>query len=189
MFICPQCQSENSDERQFCSVCGTSLTDLVSTEIPSKALAPFNSNAFTDLNSRTALIYCPKEATKIWQTREYVDIHSRYRIDSIDAGNDGNLTQFIAIAVTDTTPSDKSFLRKLLAENKIVALEDFATIESVNNIPQIALPYLKLARFEPNLSSIDAAIPEIYDAWLENDTEDPHHRKSFFIPTIIGSPE
>lgn len=164
MSICPQCQSENSKDREFCSVCKIPLTDRVSAETPSTTVDSQD-------NSRTALIFNSTEANKTYQEGKYLDLYSRYRIDRIEPAREQDSIQFISIVVTDTIPSNPSFFKKLLVENEIDNFKDLEICESINNIPQTALPYLKLDRFEPSLSSIDAAIPQIYDAWCENDSE------------------
>ncbi len=162
MLICPQCESENSDDKSLCSVCQTALTDNLGdrSDLQTPSLSEYFINFNSSSSARLALIYpslhteVRAEAIDIWQHREYLDSHSRYRIDSpIGENLDGAESECIAIAFTDTRPSEQPFLQELLAR-------DNSPNEQNANIPQIALPYLK---------AVDAAIPQIYDAWLEND--------------------
>lgn len=169
MLICPQCQSENSDNNQFCSVCNTSLThkncDRCSATIPLSQEYCSHCGNF-NLERRYGLIYlqagAEENSLKVWQQKKYLDQQSRYRISEIDLipTLQQSHPNSIEIFLTDTKPLAKSLLRELFAHSR------FET-----QVSEIALPYLKLGRFEPNTNHIYAAIPQIYDAWHFDDRD------------------
>lgn len=155
MPICPQCHSPNSDNNQFCPLCGTSLTHKTcqhcSSLIPLDLANCPNCGANTH-ELRYALVHSQslgdRNSFKFWQQQQYLDRNSRYLISSISS----TPTDSLEIFTTDTRPLVKSSLQKLMQNPH-------------QSVPEIALPYLELGRFEPNTNQIYAAIPQIYDAW------------------------
>lgn len=175
MIICPECQNENLEEEIFCQECGASLTDKNCEECGE--LLPIGvehcpaCNAFT-LSVYNCIVTSPSEkALQLQQKNEtkedfYLDSEWRYRLFSQE--KEPKFKPFLSlpekdfyiIKVLDFKPLQKSILDNNL--EKLETVDRKSLVEA--GIPAIAFPYLTLSPYNPT-------IPELYDAWINQETE------------------
>lgn len=180
MLVCPQCHSENPNNRQICQQCQTSLTHHPCPQCGHDTL-------FSEA-------HCPKCGTfsgKLWQVivaqptnsdppeknltfnSHYLDLGQRYQIWP----SQEEKFQVIATTAThtlyqgqvfDCQPLEKSTLEILVNQVSDLLQEteedDPTLLWEQMGIPSIAFPYLTLKDLNP-------LIPPVYDAWLDNETE------------------
>ncbi len=181
MLVCPQCHSENPNNNQVCQQCQTSLTHRPCPQCGHDA--PFSE------------AHCPNCATfigKLWQVilaqpissdqtdenltfdSNYLDLGQRYQIQSSQGEK---AFKIMASTPTDTLyqgqvldcqPLAKSTLPVLVDQVSDLLQEteedDPTQLWEQMGIPGVAFPYLLLKDLTP-------VVPEIYDAWIDNETE------------------
>ena len=181
MLVCPQCHSENPNNSQVCQQCQTSLTHR-----------PCPHCGHNTLFSQA---YCPKCGTFIgqrWQVilaqpissdqtkdnltfnSKYLDLGQRYQIWP---SQEEEVFEVIAKTethtlyqgqVVDCQPLAKSTLPILVNQAsdllKDTEEDDPTLLWQQMGIPSVAFPYLTLKDLTP-------VVPEVYDAWIDNDTE------------------
>ncbi len=181
MLVCPQCASENPNNSQVCQQCQTSLTHHPCPQCGHNAL-------FSEA-------ICPECGTfigQLWQviltqpiSRDQTDEHLTFNSNYLDLGQRYKIwpsqekEAFKVIATTpthtlyqgqvvDCQPLEKSTLQILV--NQVSDLlkdteeDDQTLLWEQMGIPSIAFPYLTLKDLTP-------VVPEVYDAWLDNESE------------------
>ncbi|MDJ0844227.1 serine/threonine phosphatase [Crocosphaera sp.] len=180
MLVCPQCHAENPNNHQVCQQCQTSLTHRPCPQCGHNA--PFSKS------------HCPNCETfigQVWQvilaqpingnqTEEtltldsnYLDLGQRYQIWP----SQDEAFQVIATTAThtlyrgqvfDCQPLEKSTLPLLVDQVSDLLKDreedDPSGLWEQMGIPGTAFPYLALKDLVP-------VVPEVHDAWLDNETE------------------
>lgn len=181
MLICPECQHENIENNKFCEKCGTSLThkncDQCGEKVPFGMVNCPNCNALS-VNIYGSVIsqfsqdslclpeFFANSEEELETTKPYLDSCLRYRIfqgennDSTKPVFELEGKQFYRVQVMDCKPLQKSSFDSILA--RLEGIDRQSLIQA--GIPSIAFPYLTLAEFCPT-------VPELYDAWQNEDTK------------------
>ena len=190
MLICPQCHSENPNRNNFCQKCGTSLThqscpDCDTSVLLSEATCP-NCGAVTGKVLYLLLHQKRADGDESIQYPELyedcVDIGQRYRLlkrDDLEKeqgdwqviGDQASDDQYFLGRVVDCQPLQPSILKILLSQhNEFLARlpelqrsDDDPTWQTLA-LPELAFPYFKLRDLNPT-------IPDVYDAWCEENNE------------------
>lgn len=190
MLICPQCHSENPNRNNFCQKCGTSLThqacpDCDTSVLLSEATCP-NCGAVTGKVLYLLLHQKRADGDESIQYPELyedcVDIGQRYRLlkrDDLEKeqgdwqviGAQTANGQYFLAKVVDCQPLQPSILKILLSQhNEFLAhlpelkrSHDDPTWQTLA-LPELAFPYFKLRDLTPT-------IPDVYDAWCEENNE------------------
>ncbi len=190
MLICPQCHSENPNRNNFCQKCGVSLTHqdcpkcgtnvLLSDAtcsncgiVTGKVLWMVIRESATEKTDPSVVTEFPK------LFEDCIDIGQRYRLLKTDESplqvqhwEEGS--RIILGKVIDCQPLQPSVLKVLLS-NQGDFLKRISTLSEIDEIkadpvwkslglPQLALPYFKFKDLTPK-------VPEICDAWCEDDSE------------------
>lgn len=190
MLICPQCHSENPNRNNFCQKCGNSLThqscpDCDTSVLLSEATCP-NCGAVTG-KVLYLLLYQKlsdgDESIKYPELYEdCVDIGQRYRLlkrndlekeqgDWQVMGDHTADGRYFLAKVVDCQPLQPSILKILLSQHNEF-LARLPELQSSNDdptwqtlaLPELAFPYFKLRDLYPT-------IPDVYDAWCEENNE------------------
>ena len=190
MLICPQCHSENPNRNNFCQKCGTSLThqscpDCDTSVLLSEATCP-NCGAVT--GKVLYLLLYQKRADGDGSIKypelyeDCVDIGQRYRLlkgDGLEReqgdwqvmGDHTADGQYFLAKVVDCQPLQPSILKILLSQHneflaRLPELErsDEDPTWQTLALPELAFPYFKLRDLYPT-------IPDVYDAWCEENNE------------------
>lgn len=191
MLICPQCYAENPNRNNFCQKCGTSLTHRDCPECGTSVLLSdatcSNCGAVTGKilwaiirgtqPTQEAENPIPQEFPKLYG--DCIDIGQRYRLFNPDTAKklnshwQGMDSPLWIGQVVDCQPLQPSVLKILLAkEGAFLEKVPSLSLEEIEAdsvwkhlaLPPLALPYFKLQDLTPK-------IPEIYDAWCEEETE------------------
>ncbi|MEM1368670.1 MAG: serine/threonine phosphatase [Cyanobacteria bacterium P01_H01_bin.15] len=180
MLICPQCQFENGDTELNCERCGTSLThqpcSQCETPVPYNLTYCPECGIFTGFMWR-ALILCktPTLKQRLQEPLEYLDSAQRYQIQTPlkslpNTPQYEQVTQVWTTTVVDLQPLQPAKLENILATVTGDDDENIDNNDSTNDalfspemLPEAALPYL-------NLQDLPA-IPELQDAWIENEQQ------------------
>ena len=190
MLICPQCHSENPNRNNFCQKCGTSLThqscpDCDTSVLLSEATCP-NCGAVTGKVLYLLLHQKRGDGDESIQYPELyedcVDIGQRYRLlkrndlereqgDWQVIGDQRTDGQYFLGRVVDCQPLQPSILKILLSQHNEF-LARLPELQSSNDdptwqtlaLPELAFPYFKLRDLYPT-------IPDVYDAWCEENNE------------------
>lgn len=182
MLICPECQHENSEDNQFCEKCETSLTHKTCNQCGAKVdLGTINCPSCKALTVDTyvTIITQPLQqsfvlpefkqdlGSKLKPKWTYLDSGFRYgllnknqeNVNSLEPVFQSKDKNFYALEVIDFKPLQKSSLDTILEVVK--TLNHRSLINA--GVPKIAFPYLTLAEFYP-------LVPELYDAWRNEET-------------------
>ncbi|GBF79538.1 serine/threonine phosphatase [Aphanothece sacrum] len=190
MLVCPQCQLENANHYKFCQQCGTSLTHQICHKCTKSV--PLNTATCPECEALIGTIWQAILAQTIDDPQNNTsveEIPSSQQLtlygDYLDAGQKYQLwtqnkeTALQTIALTDTQklyrgqvvdcqPLQKSVLKVLLTQSPNLTSspqnESSSSIWQQIGLPNLALPYLSF----PDLYPI---IPEVHDAWIEEETE------------------
>ena len=191
MLICPNCHSENPNRNNFCQKCGVSLTNRDCPECGTSVLLSASSceqcGAVTGKVLRMVIresllaesqLSVSDELPALYE--DCIDIGQRYRLlkteefplEVQDWGGEGS--RIFVGKVIDCQPLQPSVLKVLLLNQgdfltKLSALSEIDEIESDSiwkslDLPKLALPYFKFKNLTPK-------VPEIYDAWREENSE------------------
>ena len=191
MLICPNCHSENPNRNNFCQKCGVSLTHHDCPKCGTSALwgdaTCSNCGAVTGKVLRMVFRESvsgengPSISEKLPPLYEdCVDIGQRYRLlkneefvpEAQDWGEEGS--RILVGSVIDCQPLQPSVLKVLLVNQgdflaKLGNISDISEIEEDSawkslDLPKLVLPYFKFKDLTPK-------VPEIYDAWCEENSE------------------
>lgn len=181
MLVCPQCHSENSNNSQVCQQCQTSLTHQTCPQCG-------HNNPFSQANCSE----CGAFIGKLWQVilsqpinsdqtndnltfdNHYLDLGQRYQIWSLAEKETFKVIAttathiFYQAQVLDCQPLEKATLQTLVNQVSDLLKEseedDPTLLWEQMNIPSLAFPYLLLKDLTP-------IVPEVYDGWIDNETE------------------
>ncbi|MDJ0581594.1 serine/threonine phosphatase [Crocosphaera sp.] len=195
MLVCPQCHSENPNNSEVCQHCQTSLVhytcphcghDTPFSEPYCQECGAFNGQLWQVIVTQP--IKSEQTDDNLSFNDKYLDLRQRYQIWSDQEG-----VQFQIIATTathkiyqgqvvDCQPLEKSTLPVLISGLLQESEQDDPTLfwEQMG-IPSAAFPYLTLKDLNP-------VIPEVYDAWVDNETEViilPHRHHWQEIPDLL----
>lgn len=190
MLVCPQCQLENPNHYKFCQQCGTSLTHQICHKC-TKSVS-LNTATCPECGALIGTIWQAILAQTIGDTQDNPSVKKTSSSqpltlygDYLDAGQRYQLwtqnqeTSLQTIALTDTQklyrgqvvdcqPLQKSVLKVLLTQSPNLTSspqnESSSSIWQQIGMPNLALPYFSF----PDLYPI---IPEVHDAWIEEETE------------------
>ncbi|MGK7879536.1 MAG: serine/threonine phosphatase [Crocosphaera sp.] len=195
MLVCPKCHSENPNNSEVCQHCQTSLVHYTCPHCGHDT--PFSEPYCQECGAFNGQLWqvIVTQPIKIEQTEDnlsfndkYLDLRQRYQIWS-----DQQEVRFQVIATTathriyqgqvvDCQPLEKSTLPVLISGLLQESEQDDPTLSwEQMGIPSAAFPYLTLKDLNP-------VIPEVYDAWVDNETEvivlpDRHHWQQ--IPDLL----
>ncbi|WP_107667334.1 serine/threonine phosphatase [Cyanothece sp. BG0011] len=181
MLVCPQCHSENSNNSQVCQQCQTSLTHQTCPQCG-------HNNPFSQANCSE----CGAFIGKLWQVilsqpinsdqtndnltfdNHYLDLGQRYQIWPLAEKETFKVIAttathiFYQAQVLDCQPLEKATLQTLVNQVSDLLKEseedDPTLLWKQMNIPSLAFPYLLLKDLTP-------IVPEVYDGWIDNETE------------------
>ena len=198
MLVCPQCHSENPNNSQVCQKCQTSLVhytcphcghDTPFSEAYCEECGAFNGQLWQVILAQPISSEATNESLSF--NNNYLDLRKRYQIwseqeeDAFQViAKTGTHTIYKGQAV-DCQPLEKSTLpvlvnqvSDLLQENE---QDDPRLLWEQMGIPNAAFPYLALKDLTP-------VVPEVYDAWVDNEIEviilpDRHHWQE--IPDLL----
>ena len=178
MLVCPKCHSENPNNSQVCQHCQTSLVhytcphcgnDTPFSEPYCQECGAFNGQLWQVIVTQP--IKSEQTDDNLSFNDKYLDLRQRYQIWS-----DQEEVPFQMIATTathkiyqgqvvDCQPLEKSTLPVLISGLLQESEQDDPTLlwEQMG-IPRVAFPYLILKDLNP-------IIPEVYDAWVDNETD------------------
>ncbi|MGK7883570.1 MAG: serine/threonine phosphatase [Crocosphaera sp.] len=178
MLVCPQCHSENPNNSEVCQHCQTSLVyytcphcghDTPFSEPYCQECGAFNGQLWQVIVTQP--IKSEQTDDNLSFNDKYLDLRQRYQIWS-----DQEEVPFQVIATTathkiyqgqvvDCQPLEKSTLPVLISGLLQESEQDDPTLSwEQMGIPSAAFPYLTLKDLNP-------VIPEVYDAWVDNETE------------------
>ena len=191
MLICPNCHSENPNRNNFCQKCGVSLTHHDCSECGTSVLwgDATCSNCGTVTGKVLKMVIresvseenAPSISAKFPSLYEdCVDIGHRYRLLTNEAfapqtQDWGEKEVRVLVGnVIDCQPLQPSVLKVLLLNQgeflaKLANLSEISEIEGDSawkslDLPKLVLPYFKFKDLTPK-------VPEIYDAWCEENSE------------------
>ncbi|MDJ0660060.1 MAG: serine/threonine phosphatase [Crocosphaera sp.] len=180
MLVCPQCHSENPNNHQVCQQCQTSLTHRPCPKCGHNA--PFSQSHCPECEAFIGKVWqvILAQPTNSDQTEEtlslnsnYLDLGQRYQIwpsheEAFKVMTTTATHTLYQGQVVDCQPLEKSTLPILV--NQVSDLlkdsegEDAKVLWEQMGIPPSAFPYLVLQDLVP-------LVPEVHDAWLDNETE------------------
>ena len=191
MLICPNCHSENPNRNNFCQKCGVSLTHHDCPECGTSVLwgDAICSSCGTVTGKVLRMVFresaseenAPSISPELPPLYEdCVDIGHRYRLlkneefapEVQDWGEKGSRT--LLGSVIDCQPLQPSVLKVLLLNQGdfLAKIANLSEISEINeepawkslDLPKLVLPYFKFKDLTPK-------VPEIYDAWCEENSE------------------
>ena len=199
MLVCPECQCKNPELNSFCQQCGTSLTHTSCYECGSSVAWDAERCPTCGASTATlwhAVIFVPDlqsldqnliSAPNLTTAEEnsnlepdivkyqeifeslgfedfYLDVNHRYHI--LDCHQINLTHKFLSLTVFDSQPLQESELDATLEEYpELLDSEEQQTEEFAQSIPNLP----KIVRFYLNLESSHPAIPQVYDAWQQED--------------------